>query len=242
MLLVALSYAVSVMGSFIALQTAQQIPRSPPADRLFWRANASFAMGGCGIWSMHFIGMLAFEMPMPMSYDVPITVLSGLIAVVVTGVGFTIVGHEAPRARSYIAAGTVMGLGISGMHYTRMAAMRMPAIVIYDSRVVLVSVFIGMAASTAALWLAANVERPLPRLYSAMVMGVAVCGMHYSGMAAASFQQTDEILPLASQALGPDTLAYLVFLCTLVILGVQIGTSVGRRAERLAEGAGYKGS
>lgn len=235
--LVALSYVVSVVGSFMALKSARGIPVEAGAGRAFPLAAAAFSMGGCGIWSMHFIGMIAFEMPMPMSYDWPLTIASMILAMVVTGIGFHIVRRPEVRRVHYAVAGVVMGLGISSMHYTGMAAMRMPARIEYDPLIVALSVFIGIAAATAALWLSFHVERTLSMLCCSLVMAVAVCGMHYVGMAAAEFIQTDEVLPLESQALRPEALAYLVFLFTIVALSIQIGVAAAWRAERLAENA-----
>lgn len=235
--LVALSYLVSVLGSLMALKSARSIPSEPGSGRVFWLASSAFCMGGSGIWSMHFIGMIAFEMKMPVSYDWPLTVASMLLAMVVTGIGFHVVRRSNVQPRHYGIGGAVMGVGISGMHYTGMAAMRMPARIEYDALLVVLSVAIGIAASTAALWLSFNVRRSLPRFMSALVMGVAVCGMHYVGMAAATFVQTDDILPLSSQALSPTALAYLIFLFTVVALSIQIGMTAALRAEALARAA-----
>ena len=117
-------------------------------------------MGG-GIWSMHFIAMLAFQMAMPVTYDVALTLLSLLLAIAVTAAGFAVVGRKDARPRDTALSGIFMGLGIVGMHYTGMAAMRMPADLHYDGRLVALSVVIAIGAATVALWLAGR-QQNLP--------------------------------------------------------------------------------
>lgn len=231
--LVALSYLVSVLGSASALSSARQISGASDASRKFWIANAAFAMGGIAIWSMHFIGMVAFKMNIPVSYGVGLTLVSLAIAILATGLGFFVV-ERARNARGYLLGGVIMGFGISTMHYVGMAAMRMPAEVSYSWGMVALSVLVGITASSVGLWLCFNSKNLLQRAAGAPVMGVAVCGMHYVGMAAVTMTQTDEILPLSAQALTGDALAYLVFLFAVLMLSVQLGTAAGRRAEQAA--------
>jgi len=136
-------------------------------------------MGAGAIWSMHFIGMLAFDMGMPVAYDVPITLASLLVAVVVTGSDL----RRGPGADQPVAAGrrgTAMGVGVAAMHYTGMAAMRMQAQLSYDLVIVAISLGIAVVASIAALWLVFNTTRLWQIVASALVMGLAVCGMHYT--------------------------------------------------------------
>ncbi|HEX2165413.1 MAG TPA: MHYT domain-containing protein [Thermoanaerobaculia bacterium] len=224
--LVSLSFIISVVGSFAALRLAKLIPLHEPDDRLPWILGASFALAGGGIWSMHFIAMLAFDMGMPVSYDIPVTALSLVLAWAVTGIGFFVVSRGASSPLRLGAAGVLMGLGVATMHYTGMAAMRMAATIAYDPTLLVLSVVIAIVASTAALWLVFHLERLWHMLVAAVIMGVAVCGMHYTGMAAASFRHDATIVIPQSSAVAPEFLAYSIFLVSLVIL--VLGIAFGR--------------
>jgi NO-binding membrane sensor protein with MHYT domain len=147
-------------------------------------------MGG-GIWSMHFIAMLAFLMPMPVSFDLDLTVLSLLVAIGVTGVAFHGISREQASVPQLVSSGIFMGVGIVSMHYTGMAAMRMSAHLNYDPTLVALSVLIAIGASIAALWLAFRMAAHWQRFLAAVIMGVAISGMHYTGMAAAVFTAHD---------------------------------------------------
>ncbi len=189
--LVALSVAIAMFAAYTALDLAERAQRrggtSGRADpRWLWIAGAAVTMGG-GIWSMHFVGMLAFEMGMAVSYDPGLTVLSLAIAVGVTGAAFAWVARPEAKAGAVLVAGPLMGLGIALMHYTGMAAMRMAGEVAYGPSLVALSVAIAVAASTAALWLVFRPHGLAGKLAAAAVMGIAVAGMHYTGMAAATF-------------------------------------------------------
>ncbi len=223
--LVALSFIISVVGSFAALRLAKLIPLHERNDRLPWILGASFALAGGGIWSMHFIAMLAFDMGMPVSYDIPLTALSMVIAWVVTGIGFYVVSQRSSSPVRLGLAGILMGLGVASMHYTGMEAMRMGATLTYDVPLVLLSLVIAVVASTAALWLAFHLERGWQMAVAAVIMGVAVCGMHYTGMAAAIFHHDPEAA-LQPSTVAPEFLAYSIFLVSLVIL--VLGIAFGR--------------
>lgn len=223
--LVGLSFVISVVGSFAALRLAKLISLHEPGDRLPWILGASFALGGGGIWSMHFIAMLAFDMGMPVSYDIPVTALSLMIAWAVTGIGFFVVSGGASSPVRLGAAGVLMGVGVASMHYTGMAAMRMAATVTYDTTLLVLSVVIAVVASTAALWLVFHLERAWHMAVAAVIMGIAVCGMHYTGMAAAIFHH-DPAASLEVTSVAPEFLAYSIFLVSLVIL--VLGIAFGR--------------
>src|SRR5438045_3079597 len=184
--LVALSFAVACFASYTALDLATRVRVSRGWERAAWLATAAIAMGG-GIWSMHFIAMLAFLMPMPVSYDIGLTVLSFIVAVVVTGGGFYVIGTRQATPVQLALSGLVMGIGIVAMHYTGMAAMRMAAEIQYDRIFLAISVFIAIGASIAALWLAFRTAVAWQRILAAVVMGFAISGMHYTGMSAAVF-------------------------------------------------------
>jgi PAS domain S-box-containing protein len=184
--LVALSFAVACFASYTALDLGGRIRASNGWPRRAWLATAALAMGG-GIWSMHFIAMLAFRMPMPLGYDLGLTVLSLVVAVAVTGVGFYVIGTRQATVLQLVLSGLFMGIGIVAMHYTGMAAMLMAADLRYDRVLVALSVFIAIGASIAALWLAFRTAVAWQKILAAVVMGAAISGMHYTGMAAAVF-------------------------------------------------------
>ncbi|MCJ2088519.1 response regulator [Methylobacterium sp. E-005] len=147
-------------------------------------------MGG-GIWAMHFVGMLAFEMGMPAAYDLGVTVLSLLIAIAATGAAFTWVSRRGAAPRDVLVSGPLMGIGVAGMHYTGMAAMRVSGNLAYSVPVVAASVGIAVTAATAALWLTFRENSVWQKLAAAAIIGLAVAGMHYTGMAAATFTAED---------------------------------------------------
>ncbi len=164
-----------------------------------------------------------------MRYDLALTLGSLALAVVVTGIGFFVVARNATSRTMLLGAGTVMGLGVAGMHYVGMAAMRMPAGLSYRPLLVGVSVIIGIVASACALWLAFNLKLAWHRVAGALVMATGVCGMHYTGMAAAVFTSSGQTAAPTSTALTPETLAYAVFLLALVLLGFGLAISLGER-------------
>jgi NO-binding membrane sensor protein with MHYT domain len=173
--LVALSISVACLASYTALDLGGRIRGSRRRAQLAWLATAATAMGG-GIWSMHFIGMLAFVMSMPVSYDPGLTLLSLVVAIGVTGFGFFMIGTRLATELEFALSGIFMGIGIVAMHYTGMAAMRMPADVRYDPMLVALSVLIAIGASNVALWLAFRTTISWQRVLSAMVMGAAIHG------------------------------------------------------------------
>lgn len=150
-------------------------------------------MGGGAIWAMHFIAMLAFEMNMPVAYDTFLTILSAVIGMVSCAAGLAIAGGGVFSFMKLLPAGLFMGCGVAGMHYTGMAAMLMPARIIYDPVLLIASVLIAVVASCAALWMTFHMRGVWQILGGAIIAGVAVCGMHYTGMAAASYQPLETV-------------------------------------------------
>jgi NO-binding membrane sensor protein with MHYT domain len=184
--LVALSILVASFASYTALDLGGRVaPAQGPTHRI-WLTAAALIMGG-GIWSMHFVAMLAFVMPMPMSYDIGLTVLSLVLAILAASGGFYVISRPGLSRPRLVLSGVFMGVAISGMHYTGMAAMRGPAELSYDSLWVALSVIIAIGAATAALWLAYRTTEAGQKLAAAIVMGVAISGMHYTGMRATFF-------------------------------------------------------
>src|SRR5882724_12793544 len=151
--LVALSILVASFASYPALDLSGHVAPARGFARSVWLAAAALTMGG-GIWSMHFVAMLAFIMPIPMSYDIGLTTLSLVVAILVTGGGFYVISRRRASPLRLALSGIFMGLGIAGMHYTGMAAMRGRAELSYDPLFVALSLVIAIGASTAALRLA----------------------------------------------------------------------------------------
>jgi NO-binding membrane sensor protein with MHYT domain len=151
--------------------------------RARWLLLAAWAIGGTGIWVMHFMAMMGFSVPgQTIKYDIPVTVASWITAIVVVGIGLFIVGYGKPSAIKVIAAGVFMGVGVAAMHYTGMSAMRTSAHVTYDPNYVAASVAIAVVAATVALWFTVTLRRGVMIAIAALIMGVAVNGMHFTGM------------------------------------------------------------
>src|SRR4030081_760349 len=184
--LVALSILVASFASYTALDLGGHVGGARGPARCVGVRAAAITMGG-GIWSMHFIGMLAFSMPIPMSYDIGLTALSLAVAILVTGGGFYVISRPSASPLHLALSGIFMGLGIVSMHYIGMAAMRGHAELGYDRLFVALSVAIAIGAATAALWLAFRTTDLGQKLIAAVVMGLAISGMHYTGMSAAIF-------------------------------------------------------
>ncbi|GAA0684567.1 MHYT domain-containing protein [Kitasatospora atroaurantiaca] len=182
----AISYTAACLGALLALRSTRWALLTEGRTRRNWLAFASVSLG-VGIWSMHFIAMLGFAVSgAEIRFNVPLTVLSLIIAIVVVGVGIFTVGYSAHPRGSLLAGGVATGLGVAAMHYLGMAAMRLPGTISYDHVTVGASVAIAIFAATAALWAALNIQGTAAVLAAAPVMGVAVCAMHYTGMAAVS--------------------------------------------------------
>jgi PAS domain S-box-containing protein len=232
--LVTLSVAIAVAASYTALDLAGRIGAAAGWARRAWLATAAVAMGG-GIWAMHFVAMLAFSLPVSMTYEPGLTLVSLGVAIAFTGVGFTVASHGANFARTGLA-GLLMGLGIAAMHYTGMAAMRMPVSTSYDHTLVVTSVLIAIGASVAALWLAARGTSGLFRALAAGVMGLAVSGMHYTAMWAATFSGAPIDGGHSHDSAAQTTLALGVAAITFLILFLSmLAAVVDRHFTRLTE-------
>src|SRR5688572_23345245 len=176
--LVALSLAVAIFASYTALELAGRVSEKHGTVWSWaWLVGGSVAMG-TGIWSMHFIGMLAFHLPVPIAYDIMITMLSMAIAIVVSGVALFVVRRPTLTGQNITIGATLMGIGICAMHYTGMYAMRMSPPIVYDPPLFIASVIIAIVASLAALWIAFQLRHRhsgiavLAKLGSATIMGV----------------------------------------------------------------------
>ena len=189
--LVFLSITIAILASYAALDLAGRTSASEGRVRFIWVSTGACAMG-LGIWSMHYVGMLALTLPVRVLYDLPTVLLSLLAAVLASAVALLFVSRSALRPGPVLASSLAMGAGISAMHYIGMAAMRLPAICVYDLRVVASSIVIAVVVSVVALLLTfrlrtADSELTSAKIAGAVVMGFAIASMHYTGMAAVSF-------------------------------------------------------
>jgi NO-binding membrane sensor protein with MHYT domain len=186
------SYLLSVLGSLLGLVCAVRLRSAPSAGwRAWWLTLAAVAIGGTGIWTMHFVAMLGFSVVgLPIRYDVPITALSAVIAIAAVAIGLSIAARGT-RAHSVriVIGGLFAGLGVAAMHFTGMYAMHLDGSIEYLTSRVVAAVIIAVVAATVALWLAMTVHRPLAIGVSALVMGIAVNGMHFMGMSAMSVRE-----------------------------------------------------
>src|SRR6202158_6398197 len=190
--LVALSILVASLASYTALDLSGHVEAARGFARSLWLAAAAITMGG-GIWSMHFVGMLAFIMPTPMSYNIGLTTLSLVVAMFVTGGGFYVISRQSGSPLRLVLSGIFMGLGIGAMHYTGMAAMRGHAELSYDPLFVALSLFIAIGASTVALWLAFRTTDVGQKLVAAVVMGLAISGIRIQELRAEVFTAHDPV-------------------------------------------------
>jgi NO-binding membrane sensor protein with MHYT domain len=182
------AYLVAFLGSALGLLSSERARNATGASRNWWLTVAAVSIGGLGIWGMHFTAMLGTWMGANVAYDIPITLLSMVVAIVVVGIGlFVALRHDGDeRFWPLAAGGLVTGLGVAAMHYTGMSAIVINAEVSYDTTVVLLSIAIAVVAATAALWFTREVSGPPAVLGASLVMGLAVTGMHYTGMHAMS--------------------------------------------------------
>jgi NO-binding membrane sensor protein with MHYT domain/two-component sensor histidine kinase len=227
--LVALSILVASFASYTALDLSGHVGAAMGFARSVWLVAAAITMGG-GIWSMHFVAMLAFIMPIPMSYDIGLTTLSLAVAMLVTGGGFYVISRQSGSPLRLVFSGIFMGLGIAAMHYTGMAAMRGHAEVSYDLLFVALSLVIAIGASTVALWLAFRTTDLGQKLVAAVVMGLAISGMHYTAMTAAIFTAHDPVHEvLVNASLDQTSLALAVAGITFIILALASVASLFER-------------
>lgn len=223
--LVILSYAVSVSGSYVALTMVDHYQKAHDADRWPWLVAAAIALGGCAIWAMHFIAMLAFTLPVAVAYSLPVTLGSLLLGIVATGLGLYVAGSR-PTTGALIGGGVITGLGAAGMHYMGISAMRMAATMSYNMPLVAISIVIAVVAASVAFWIAFNLTKAWHRIVSAFVMGIAVCGMHYTGMAATTFQASNSGNGMfAATSINSYMIGVWIFAITVVVLGVMVFSS-----------------
>ncbi|MGN4047932.1 putative bifunctional diguanylate cyclase/phosphodiesterase [Pseudomonas sp. SM4] len=227
--LVFISLCVAILASYTALDLTGRIATAKGRAVHFWTAGGALAMG-VGVWSMHFIGMLAFKLPIDLGYDITITALSLLIAVLSCGFALWLVSQPKLPILQHAFGALIMGAGISAMHYTGMAAMRMTPGIDYDPALFGASLLIAVGASAAALWIAFRLRQHSPyvrliRAGAAVIMGIAIVGMHYTGMAAAQFPD-GSFCGATLNGLKGNGLDSLVLITTLAVLSIALLTSI----------------
>jgi PAS domain S-box-containing protein len=238
--LVFLSYLVAVTASHVTLLLAARV-RDPHSTRWrLWVASGGFAMG-IGIWSMHFVATLALKLPIRVLYDLSLTALSWVFAIVACSAAFIVLRRLTGKHREFLLPGALIGLGIASMHYTGDASMRLSPGIRYDPALFVASIVIAIGAATAALWIAFHLAKQravFTNFVAALVMGAAVVGMHFVAVAAAKFHP-DAICLAAGPRLDEEWMAYTIGGFTFVILTATILLSAydARLSSAIASGA-----
>jgi NO-binding membrane sensor protein with MHYT domain len=233
-----LAYVMSFLGSLLGLVLATRARDATGAGRARWLALAAVAIGGTGIWLMHFMAMIGFDVPATViRYDVPMTLLSVVVAVVIVGVGLFVVGMGRPSILKVLVGGVFTGLGVAGMHYMGMAAMRLGGEMTFDRATVALSVGIAIVAATVALWFALVIQGATATVGAALLMGAAVCSMHYTGMSAIRVHLTPDASIV--EGVSPFVLLMPISILACVVITAlayaTVGFSVNRENEREEE-------
>src|SRR5712691_4115023 len=232
--LVALSVLIAILASYAALDLAGRVTSAQGKARLLWLNGGAIAMG-FGIWSMHYIGMLAFRLPIPVQYDWPTVLLSLVAAIVASGIALFVVSRSRMGMFRAVLGSLFMGGGIAAMHYTGMAAMRLSAMCSYSAALVTLSVILAIVISLVALWLTFYFRGETTawswrKILSALVMGAAIPVMHYTAMAAASFTAAPWAHQDLSHAVSVSSLSVTgITIVTFMVLGLVFLTSLADR-------------
>ncbi len=235
MWLVLLSYFIASLASYVFLDVAGRLREKNTSfkDNALWLFSGAFAMG-TGIWAMHFTAMLALEMSMAMHYEVIFTAVSVLVAILASyGALYLLMKVMQLKLRHYLLGGTIVGLGIASMHYLGMEAMKIEVNIQYIPSIFVLSILIAIIASIAALWLAIQSNKSSfhsnfrLKVGSALIMGIAVCGMHFTGMAAAVITPLpmDMVTGQSHLYLGSENLSFYVVMAEMLIIAIMIFAS-----------------
>ncbi|MGW7467906.1 MHYT domain-containing protein [Streptomyces xantholiticus] len=240
----ALSYVMAVVGAALGLRCTVRALSATGRSRRNWLITAASAIG-TGIWTMHFVAMLGFAVRgTDIRYNVPLTILSLVVAMLVVGAGVFCVGYGRDRVGALLIGGLSTGLGVASMHYLGMAALRLHGTVHYDPLLVALSVAIAVVAATAALWAALNIKSPVAVAVASLVMGAAVSSMHYTGMLAVAV----DVTPADGQLTGATAMQFIFPLA--VGLGsylfvtsafVALSPTAGERAAYTSAGQSEEG-
>ncbi|WP_457979458.1 putative bifunctional diguanylate cyclase/phosphodiesterase [Aeromonas sp. AE23HZ002T15] len=237
--LVLFSILVAVLASYTALNMTSRVSQSKGRAAALWLAGGAFAMG-LGIWSMHFIGMLAFNLPIALGYDLVLTGLSLVTAIVSSAFALWLVSRPQLPWRHILIGALLMGAGIASMHYIGMAAMKIMPGIHYHVGLVILSILIAVLASGAALWIAFRLRDSHQRAFfskalASLVMGSAIIGMHYTGMAAAEFPE-HSLCGALYTGLNTQWLATVVIIVTLAVFAIALVLSMlDAHAARLSD-------
>ncbi|MFJ2478381.1 MHYT domain-containing protein [Streptomyces sp. NPDC087659] len=217
------AYAVACVGAALGLRCVARTVHHAQGWRPGWLALGSASLG-CGIWTMHFIAMVGFRVEeTSINYDLGLTVLSLALAITVVGIGVFIVGYAGASRMSLSTAGTLAGLGVAAMHYVGMDAMHLNGEIRYDTRIVALSVVVAIVAATVALWATVSIRGFLSSLAASLVMGIAVTGMHYTGMAAVSVHLRSGVDPTpVGHAPTSLLLPMLIVPCIFLVLATVV--------------------
>ena len=233
-----LGYLMSCLGSFLGLRCLTRARAYTGWTRATWLMIAAVAIGATGIWVVHFVAMLGFAVPgQQIVYNVPMTLTSLLVAVIVVAFGLVIVGYGGDGRQSVLTGGVIIGIGVASMHYLGMAAMSMRDSLHYNIGLVAVSVLIAIVAGTAALAAGRRVRGVWSTAGVSLIMGAAVTGMHYTGMAAVRVYAGGGQLLMSGEP--PQSLVFPLLLgasALTFLLGVTIAVSPNEQ-EILADAA-----
>ncbi|MCU1729705.1 EAL domain-containing protein [Pseudomonas sp. 7P_10.2_Bac1] len=227
--LVFISVCVAILASYTALDLTGRIATARGRTAYLWMGGGALAMG-FGVWSMHFIGMLALELPLELGYDVGLTLWSLVVAILSCGFALWLVSQPSLPALQLLFGALIMGAGISAMHYSGMAALKMQPGIDYDPALFGLSLVIAVGASAAALSIAFRLRKQTPyvrliRAGASVIMGLAIVGMHYTGMAAANFPVGSFCGALVGGLSGKG-LDNLVLVSSLAVLVIALLTSI----------------
>ncbi len=229
--LVLLSFAIAVLASAIAMHvTAQAVKMQRHSYRMLMLASGSIALGG-GVWSMHFIGMLAFALCTEVSYQPGLTFLSMLPSIAASWVALDLISKKRLSLPQLLLGGVLVGAGIGTMHYAGMAAMDMAVALRYDLPMFLLSILVAVVLAVLALWVRFGLKRLrippfLLTILASLVMGGAITGMHYTGMAAARFVPPSGFIPLQQAGEAPLELAMAITFTTLMICALVVAVNL----------------
>lgn len=230
------AYAMAFLGSLLGLVCTARA-RASEGRRARWLLLAALSIGGNGIWLMHFIAMIGFDVPAsPVRYDPLTTAVSLVMAVVTVGAGLFIAGRGRRSVIRVIVGGAFTGGGVVAMHFTGMAAVRVAGTISYDPGLVVASIVIAVVAATVALWFTVTVQSWGKIIAAAAVMGVAVCGMHYTAMAATRITLRDGGAG-AVEGISPFLLLVpIVLLAALGLIGMASSALQAMTEEEFAGG------
>lgn len=224
---VAASVLIAVLTAYVAMETSSRIPEHTGSRRTLWLFISAACLGG-GIWSMHFVAMLGYVLPIPVGYDITLTIASFFLPIFMAAWGFHLAFQtEALHLSRAVALGFIYGLAIAGMHYTGMAAMRMDATIDWNIFYIILSIFIAIVAATASIGASFMRMSFLPTILGSLIMGGAISGMHYTAMCAVTVIGDTQRIETDDYAFSVDreSLGLWVTAVTFIILTVGLLTA-----------------